>query len=176
MSLGLFAVCLAGVALLLVLQTRSTQTDQATGDNAIRVFTVRSADHADGRVAYAQDPPVGGEHAPMWQNCGFYSEPVVTEQAVHSLEHGAVWITYRPGLPSDQIEVLRRLAAGRSHVLVSPWPLDLASPVVASAWGRQRLLPSAHDGGLADFVRRFRTGPQAPEPGAPCTGGAGVGS
>ena len=34
-----------------------------------------------------------GEHNPVWQNCGFYNKPVRDESAVHSLEHGAVWIT-----------------------------------------------------------------------------------
>jgi hypothetical protein len=47
-------------------------------------------------VDYPQSPPVGGPHNPIWQNCGFYSKPVRDEYAVHSMEHGAVWITYSP--------------------------------------------------------------------------------
>ena len=32
--------------------------------------------HTDGTVDYAQTPPAGGEHNPVWQNCGVYEEPV----------------------------------------------------------------------------------------------------
>jgi Protein of unknown function (DUF3105) len=123
-------------------------------------------------VDYAQTPPVGGEHNPVWQNCGFYDEPVANENAVHSLEHGAVWITYSPDLPQDQVDVLRDLAHSQTYVLVSPYP-DLPSNVVASAWGKQLSLQSADDPDLERFVRAYRQGPQTPEPGAVCTGGIG---
>ena len=54
------------------------------------------------------------------------------ENAVHSLEHGAVWITYQPDLPQEQIEKLSDLAQRNRFVLVSPYP-DLPAAVVASA-------------------------------------------
>lgn len=128
--------------------------------------------HTGELVSYAQSPPVGGAHHPVWQNCGFYTELIRNEHAVHSLEHGAVWITYRPGLSGEQIEELRRLTHSSTHLLVSPYP-NLPAPVVASAWGKQIRLQSASDPRLALFVRAYRLGPQTPEPGAPCTGGTG---
>jgi hypothetical protein len=91
---------------------------------------------------------------------------------VHSLEHGAVWITFHPDLPPDQVGALRRLAR-QTFVIASPFP-DLPTPIVASAWGHQLRLPSATDPRLAQFVRYFRLGPQTPEPGAACTGGVGI--
>ena len=128
--------------------------------------------HTEGDVDYAQTPPAGGEHNPVWQNCGFYDEPVTDETAVHSLEHGAVWITYSSDLPQDQVEQLRDLAHSQTYILVSPYP-DLPSPVVASAWGKQLNLKSADDPDLGRFIRAYRQGPQTPEPGAVCTGGVG---
>ncbi len=128
--------------------------------------------HVAGPVQYAQTPPVGGDHAPVWQNCGFYREPIASELGVHSMEHGAVWVTYAPELSVSQVEVLRDLAADQTYVLVSPFP-GLPTPVVASAWGVQLRLPSAGDRRLPEFVDRYRQGPQTPEPGAPCTGGVG---
>jgi hypothetical protein len=126
-------------------------------------------DHVKGSVHYRQIPPVGGDHASIWQNCGFYPEPVRGETAVHSMEHGAVWITYRPGLPAEQVDKLRDLAS-KTYVLVSLYP-DLPTPVVASAWGKQLRLDSAEDPRLKQFVSAFRQGPQTPEPGVPCMGG-----
>ena len=149
--------------------------DRATAPTSapagVRIFDARSQAHVSGPVDYPETPPVGGAHDPTWQNCGFYSEAIVKERGVHSLEHGAVWVTYRPGLAGDQLDILRQLASSQSHILVSPWAGGLPSPVVTSAWGRQLGLDSAADPRLAEFVRAFRTGPQTPEPGAPCTGG-----
>jgi hypothetical protein len=138
-----------------------------------------SRDHMTGLLpqSYPQAPPWGGPHANTWQNCGVYAEPVPVDMAVHSLEHGAVWITYRPELPASDVQALRALARNQPYVLVSPWSADwpaLPSPVVISAWGLQLKTDSASDSRLGDFVRRYANGPQTPEPGARCTGGAGT--
>ena len=143
----------------------------ATGD--VKTYDVGQAgEHTQGEVDYAQNPPAGGEHNPVWQNCGFYGKPVRDESAVHSLEHGAVWITYSPDLPQDQIDELRGIAESQSFILVSPFP-DLPSntPVVASAWGKQVGLSGSDDPDLENFIQAYQQGPQTPEPGAVCTGG-----
>ena len=59
--------------------------------------------HVAGPVAYSVTPPVGGDHSPVWLNCGVYDRPVPNERAVHDLEHGAVWVTYRPSLPATEV-------------------------------------------------------------------------
>jgi hypothetical protein len=140
----------------------------------VEMFPVPSRLHVMGRVTYPQMPPVGGDHNQVWQNCGFYSQPVEPEFAVHSMEHGAVWIAYRPNLTRAEVDALRQLARGRAYVLVAPWRDDnLPAPIVASAWGVQLKVPSASSPALAQFVATYAGGPQAPEPGAPCTGALG---
>lgn len=135
-------------------------------------FEIIERSHVETPISYPQNPPVGGNHAWIWLNCGFYDMPVPNENAVHSLEHGAVWITYRPDLPEDQIDSLRQMAQRQTYILVSPLP-DLSTPVVASAWGWQLRLDSVDDPRLKEFVRTFRLGQQAPERGGGCTGGVG---
>jgi hypothetical protein len=132
-----------------------------------------ASQHAEGPLTYPHNPPAGGVHSGTWQNCGIYDQPVRNENAVHSLEHGAVWITYQPALPAADVETLRGLARGQSHMLLSPYP-DLPTPVVASAWGVQIFLDDANDPKLSDFARRYQQGPQTPERGAPCSGGMGT--
>ena len=139
----------------------------------LQTFSGLSQDHVQTTVAYPQTPPLGGPHAPAWQNCGYYNAPIGSENGVHSLEHGAVWVTYRPDLPTDQVDTLRALTRSQTYILVSPFP-ELPAPVVASAWGRQVQLESASDPRLDAFVRAFRQGPQAPEPGAVCNRGLGT--
>ena len=139
----------------------------------VQSFDNLARTHVQTPVTYPQTPPVGGPHDPVWQNCGYYSKPVKNENGVHVLEHGAVWITYRPDLPADQIDRLRQLAHGQTYLLVSSYP-DLPAPIVASAWGKQVQLDSASDPRLNAFIKAYRIGPQTPEKGAACTGGIGL--
>jgi hypothetical protein len=143
---------------------------QASSDvPGVKSFENLSLQHNDGVINYEHIPPVGGEHNPVWQNAGFYEQQVLEEKAVHTLEHGAVWITYRADLPEDQKEELRRIVESQDCLLASPYP-SLSSPVVASAWGKQLRLKSVDDPKLQEFILAYRKGPQTPESGAPCTG------
>lgn len=141
----------------------------------VETFPVPSKSHVQGPVSYPQTPPVGGDHNGVWQNCGFYANPVAPERAVHSMEHGAVWVTYRPNLARDQVDRLRQLSRSRAYVLVSPWSNgSLPAPFVASAWGVQLKVTSAAAPALAEFVNTYAGRGNAPEPGAPCTGAFGT--
>ncbi|MGK5557449.1 DUF3105 domain-containing protein [Actinomadura kijaniata] len=130
-----------------------------------------SRDHTQNAVAYDTTPPMGGAHDPMWQNCDarVYDRPLRNENAVHSLEHGAVWITYRPGLAADQVERLATKVRTTDYTLMSPYP-GLDAPIALSAWGRQVKVQDAADPRVDAFLRAYVKGPQTPEPGAACTG------
>ena len=120
-------------------------------------------------VEYSESPPVGGEHSPIWLDCTgvVYDKPVANEQAVHGLEHGAVWVTYRPDLSQDEVDTLTGRLDG-SYYFVSPYE-DQDAPVVVTAWNNQLALEGVDDPRLDDFVNEFRQGPQTPEPGAVCS-------
>jgi hypothetical protein len=170
--IGLIAAAfIAGFVALVFLDARQKQGSAPPGE--VQTYDVGPANqHTQANVDYEQNPPVGGEHNPVWQNCGYYAQPVHDENAVHSLEHGAVWITYSPDLPQDEVEHLRDLAENESYLLVSPRE-NLPSPVVASAWGKQLTLESADDPELERFIEAYVQGPQTPEKGATCSGGIG---
>jgi hypothetical protein len=138
--------------------------------DAVTTATYSAGLHVAGPIDYKERPPVGGQHNVVWQNCGIYDMPIHSEHAVHSLEHGAVWITYRPDLPPDQLQILKSTASD-DFMLLSPFP-GLASPVVASAWNHQIRLDSAADSRLRPFIDRYKNNPATtPEFGAPCAGG-----
>jgi len=138
-----------------------------------------SHQHVAHRVDYPTHPPVGGPHWPPqalgalgWQACAVYTEPVVDEFAVHSLEHGAVWLTYQPGLAKAAVDQLVQLRSIRpDYVLVSPYP-GQTSPITVTAWGAQLGVTSASDVRLAQFVRRYAGGAQGGELGADCAHGS----
>ncbi len=141
--------------------------------------------HVPGPVIYSVTPPVGGDHNPVWMNCGIYDKPVPSEYAVHDLEHGAVWITYRPSLPTAEVAVLRAFVQHQGalspggqptsrYVDLTPYP-GLPAPVVVSSWGFQLRLTSPSDPRLREFVSKFRVSrTYTPEYGGPCTGGVGT--
>lgn len=144
---------------------------------------VAASGHVPGEVDYsgtaAADPdegvlpPIGGDHDEIPQNCGYYTEPVRDENAVHSLEHGAVWVAYRDDVSAADKDRLRDLSEKNPYLLVTPYT-DLAAPVVATAWGVQLKVDSVEDERLEPFLVRYLEGEQAPEPGAACSGGVGV--
>ncbi len=164
----------AAGAVVLVLVVYGVFLVQATQANipGVQTYSGLSFNHKDGTVQYAQNPPVGGDHAGVWLNCGIYDQPVPNENAVHSLEHGAVWVTYQPTLPAADVDKLRQLVRGQQYVILSPYN-NLPAPVVASGWGVQLQLTGADDARLSRFLKKYVQGPQTREPGGECTGGAG---
>ena len=142
------------------------------GPRGTQSFQNESRSHVQGTVDYPETPPSGGDHAGVWQNCGAYEEPIGTENGVHTLEHGAVWVTYQPELDEAPRQALATIADEQSFVLVSPFR-GLTDPIVVTAWDRQLRLTSADDPRLLEFIQAFRNGPTTPELGAACTGGIG---
>ena len=144
---------------------------EATPIAGLEIIDIESADHTSGAVTYAQIPPAGGPHDPSWQKCGVYDAPLRNENAVHSLEHGAVWITYQPELPEAERAKLEEIGRGHASLLVSPYP-GLEDPIVASAWGAQLRLENADDPRLTEFITVYAG--NGPEAGANCNSGIEV--
>ncbi len=163
-------LALVAVIVLVVIILRFTGTSVA----GVVDFGTQERGHDEGVVIEEGELPlVGGVHSPRWQNCGIYDRPVEVKNAVHSMEHGAVWITYQPELPDDDVTVLRDLVRDQTYLLLTPYP-ELKSPVVLSAWGIQLEVDSVHDEKVEEFIDTYRLGPQTPEFGASCSGGVGL--
>ncbi len=156
------------VILYSVSQNPSSPSVALTG---LEQFTVEQG-HKEGELTYAQTPPVGGVHNSAWQNCGLYEQQIRNENGVHSLEHGAIWITYKPGMVVAELEKLKNLTKQSGYRLLSPYS-GLPSPIVVSAWGYQLKVESVDDPRLMSFISKYEQNPAGPEPGAPCTGGIG---
>ncbi len=165
-------VVLVAIIAALVIYAAYASFTSSGGVAGVQLFGSPARGHEQGPLTYETTPPVGGIHNPTWQNCGIYDQPVANENAVHSMEHGAVWITYSLDLATDAIDQLRTAAQGRSHVLLSPFE-GLPSPVVLSAWGVQLRLDEASDDRLRQFIGEYEQGLQTPELGATCAGGVG---
>jgi hypothetical protein len=131
--------------------------------------------HEEGFLNYDRYPPAGGIHAPHWWNAGIYDEQIPVEKAVHTLEHGGVWITYHPAdTTPEEIETLRTLVRGRTCTLLAPGIYGgQSSKVSVVAWGYALDLEDVNDPRIPQFIASFERGPQSPEPGAACSNDEG---
>ncbi|MDL9937046.1 DUF3105 domain-containing protein [Gordonia sp. ABSL1-1] len=110
------------------------------------------------RVAYDQSPPFGGPHDAIWASCTgiVYPKPLRSENAVHALEHGAVWVTYNPDTISpDDLEFLKLMVGGEQYLFLSPYP-GLSSPISLQSWGHQLKVDKAEDPRVDQFITALR--------------------
>jgi len=130
--------------------------------------------HVEYPINYPMHPPVGGTHNPNWQRClgDVYTSPIADENAVHSEEHGAIWITYRPDLPAAQVAQLAAKVQGNNFMLMSPYP-NLDAPISLQTWGFQLKVQNASDKRIDDFINDLRQVSQV-EPGVDCSSGSYV--
>jgi hypothetical protein len=152
---------------------------QRNPDQAISGVTVAeeeslSRDHVAGQVDYPSVPPSGGAHNGVPQACAVYTEPIAPEHAVHSLEHGAVWVTYNEQASDEDVQALTEQVEGDPYRLLSPVP-EQESPIQLTAWGRSLAVDSTDDERVEQFLEAYTNGPQTPEPGAACIGNATTG-
>ncbi len=143
---------------------------QITG---LQSFRDLSQDHKPGPQSYpnvADTPPVGGAHSGDPQSCQVYTAAIANESAVHSLEHGAVWVTYDPKKASaDDVKTLKALVDGNPDRLMSPYP-GLKSAISLQAWGERVFVDKASDPRVKEFLKLFTKGAQTKEVAATCVG------
>ncbi|MEU6287613.1 DUF3105 domain-containing protein [Streptomyces sp. NPDC046988] len=144
-----------------------------TGEDGVKTWKGDLArNHVTKKVSYPVDPPVGGDHNQVWMNCNgdVYTKPLNNENAVHSLEHGAVWVTYTDAAPKADVEKLAAKVKRTPYSLMSPDEKQ-QDPIMLTAWGHQRTVTGADDPNVDKFFEKFVQGEQTPEPGAACTNG-----
>jgi hypothetical protein len=173
LAVVLFAVAAIGYA---VFKANESEADEITDPD--QIAGIQTYDYEAGQshvtdpVEYSESPPVGGEHAPPpdWADCTgtVYDVDIRHENAVHSLEHGAVWITYNPDeIDASGIETLEALV-DRSGRMLSPYE-GLDAPISVQSWNHQLKVDSPSDPRLKQFADFFTyNGDFYPEPGASC--------
>ncbi|MGW0824107.1 DUF3105 domain-containing protein [Streptomyces sp. NPDC002845] len=115
--------------------------DEAAGHRDMQLFIAEltlSRNPVSTSVDYAMAPPAGGDHAPSWADCNgeVYSEEIQNENAVHSLEHGAVWGTYNDTASQAGIKALADRVSKTPHTFMSPYKKQ-SSPITLTAWGHE---------------------------------------
>jgi hypothetical protein len=126
--------------------------------------------HVQSKEYGGDEPPTSGDHAePLaWQ---VYDQEVPDANVIHNMEHGGVYISYRPDLPKDQVEKIKSLFSkpysnpGFSPIkaVVAPRAKNKA-PIVMSSWTRSETFNSFNEQAMIDYY--LRNIGKSPEPGA----------
>lgn len=187
LTIAVSAVVVAGLVVggVVLVRSQSGDSDDATasddkstgkfvaGEDGVQTWEGNlSRNHVAKKVTYPVEPPVGGDHNQVWMNCNgdVYTKPLNNENAVHSLEHGAVWVTYTSKAPKAEVDKLAAKVKKTPYSLMSPVD-GQKDPIMLSAWGHQRTVTGADDPNVDKFFEKFVQGEQTPEPGAACTNG-----
>jgi hypothetical protein len=126
---------------------------------------------------YTDTPATSGFHdpAPLPDDPKVYDTQPPETNAVHSLEHGAVFVYYLPeadgGLPQDVIDRLTQVAEGSDATFLAPYPtLTGETALTLTAWNRRQscpagdtLTPQAASTIVNGFVTAFGCTGNAPE-------------
>lgn len=136
----------------------------ATPQLPIVDYSIQGRDHialGQPHPSYNSNPPTSGWHYPQPADWGFYNEELPDELAVHNLEHGGIWLSYRS---AEDTELINQLAAlirrYRSKVIVTYRSRNDTRLAVA-AWGHLMKLDSYDDAAIVTFINRFKN--QGPE-------------
>ncbi|MER7669519.1 DUF3105 domain-containing protein [Kitasatospora sp. NPDC096128] len=173
---GVLVVGAIGTATWFVMDQNQKKKDRVAAANAdipgVKTFGDLSRNHVKEKVNYPMTPPVGGDHNAVWLDCmgHVYDQPVENERAVHSLEHGAVWVTYNGKATPDDIKTLSDKVKTTPYSLMSPYP-DEQGTITLNAWSTQLIVDSASDPRVNQFFTKYVQGKQTQEPGASCTMG-----
>ena len=127
--------------------------------------------HKDGVIKYDSSPPVGGNHNQYWANCNgaIYDHQIANENAVHMLEHGAVWITYNPKtIASGDLDKLKAYVQNQDRLALSPYA-GLKTPISLQSWGYQLFVNKADDPRIAQFIATLKYNPKTTPENASCT-------
>jgi thiol-disulfide isomerase/thioredoxin len=106
-------------------------------------------------VDYNSNPPTSGGHYGSVRPWGVFDQEVADQGALHNLEHGGIWITYRPDLEQSSLRQLREITARYPNaVLMSPRP-ENDSPIAIVSWGRVMRLESVDAENIDLYIRTY---------------------
>ncbi len=129
------------------------------GEDFSREATLMGASHISvGSLLpqYTSNPPSSGPHYGQTAQSGFRKDVVPDQNVIHNLEHGDVWIAYRPDISDSIKEGLRQFAGAK--VIITPRE-ENDTDIALVSWGRLDTFNieggSIPLGRIRDFIKRY---------------------
>lgn len=117
------------------------------------------------RVEYISNPPTSGSHWGEPLADGIYNTEKPDEAIVHSLEHGRIWVSYKPSIPEQTKKALEELLKKYNGTVLTPRSAN-DTDIALTAWNRLDTFNLNPNGTLdeqriGDFINRWRNkGPE----------------
>ena len=113
-------------------------------------------------IMYNSNPPTSGPHYSTAAQSGIYDTEFPDRELIHNIEHGHIWISYRPDLPKDEIEQLAVIAKSYgTKIVMAPRAKD-ESPIAIAAWQHLLKLNTVDEVQIRAFINaRQGHGPES---------------
>lgn len=134
----------------------------ASLDGKVNEFQIEGREHitSEDSVEYQTNPPTSGDHLSLAENWGVYGEEIDDKAAVHGLEHGGIWISYKD-LDDESINTLKKIGKNNAQsVIVSPRTKNDGNLVVSS-WGKMMTLEEVDEVLIQKYIDTYKN--QSPE-------------
>ncbi len=116
---------------------------------------------------YNSNPPTSGPHWSSPAKGGVYDNQLPDEQLVHNLEHGYIWISYRPsatdsaGISEDDKKKLAEVVTGDNWKMILEPRVQDDTKIALAAWGRFLKMDNLDINKVKDFIKTYRNrGPE----------------
>jgi len=126
-------------------------------EGKVKEFPIEGREHISARdnVSYKTNPPTSGDHLAEAKTWGVYSDEIDDKAAVHGLEHGGIWISYKD-ISDDEIQFLKEIGKNNSQsVIVSPRSENEDKIVIAS-WGKMMKLESVDKVLIQKYIDTYK--------------------
>ena len=120
-------------------------------------------------VPYNSNPPSSGAHFSTPARWGIYDYEVNVQIFIHNLEHGGIWISYRPDVAAGVVNDLKKITEefGGSKIVMAPRSANDAD-IALAAWSMVLKIDSAESTltesqkqQIREFYKRFKNrGPE----------------
>ncbi len=148
-----FEVIIIGIvvlALLLLFKSKVKIRTKPIGDQK----TIEGREHistTQKNKKYKTNPPTSGAHYGTAQPGGFYNRSIQDENAVHSLEHGYIWITFKDQ-SKNVLDELKKIAKRYPYRVVISYRKENDSPLALASWGRLLKLNNFDKKKIMEFI------------------------
>ena len=128
-----------------------------------QIYPIEGATHVPNgtKVEYHTNPPSSGSHYNAPAPWGVYDKPIADETLAHNLEHGGVWISYKPVISDAAREKLRALVKSYgSKVILTPREAN-DTDIALVSWGRIYKMNDFDEKAIKDYITKYKnTGPE----------------
>lgn len=112
---------------------------------------------------YNSNPPTSGWHYPQPAEWGVYKEELADETVIHNLEHGGIWISYKPDISEEiRVKLEKFFEIYGRKIIVAPRAKN-DTDIALAAWTRLDTFSASEysDERVDTFIKAFRNkGPE----------------